>query len=697
MKKLIQHINDGKIELIDCPNPSIGRQEILCETKCSLISSGTERMLLDFGKSNFLQKALKQKDRVKDVFDKINTDGLIPTLEAVNHKLNTPIPLGYSNVGRVISVGSEVKNYQIGDRIVSNASHAEIVTTQKHLSSVIPDNVSDETASFTVIASIAMHGVRLANVTLGETVAVVGSGLIGLLTIQILRANGCNVIAYDYDKKKLMLAEKFGAQSFLLDNEGSGEKFALNHTKNIGVDKTIITASTKTSEPIKLASKITRKRGKIILVGVVDIHFDRSDLYEKEISFQVSCSYGPGRYDNNYENQGIDYPIGYVRWTEQRNFDAVLRLMSEGKIVTNDLLTERYRFNDVKKAYDSLLTSANIISILLEYSSNSEKKINDVVQLEEKSFIKTDPIISVVGCGNYAQRNILPLLKKMNLNLDTVISKEGLSGTINGKKFGFFNSSTNLEKTLNKSSSNTFFITTRHNLHSQIVNECLKKGKHIFCEKPLALSMEELNEIKENYKKSNSKIMIGFNRRFSTLTTKAKQLLKNCHSPKSFIFTFNSGFIPKDHWVHDRKIGGGRIIGEACHHIDLMRFLCGEKITKIDSSFLRGDQLDTAILTLKFEDGSIGCINYFSNGSKSHSKEDIKIFCEEKILHLDNFKALYGYGWNNFKKLKLFSQDKGQEQCLTAFIDSIKNGSQSPIPFDEIYEVSKYSLNAAKN
>ena len=262
------------------------------------ISSGTERMLLDFGKSNFLQKVLKQKDRVNDVFNKINTDGLIPTLEAVNHKLNTPIPLGYSNVGKVISIGSEVKNYQIGDRIVSNASHAEIVSTQKNLSAKIPDNVSDETASFTVIASIAMHGVRLANVAIGETVAVVGSGLIGLLTIQILKANGCNVIAYDFDKEKLMLAEKFGAQSFLLNKEGSGENFALNQTNNVGVDKTIITASTKTSEPIKLASKITRKRGKIILVGVVDIHFDRSDLYEKEISFQVSCSYGPGRYDN---------------------------------------------------------------------------------------------------------------------------------------------------------------------------------------------------------------------------------------------------------------------------------------------------------------------------------------------------------------------------------------------------------------
>ena len=371
--------------------------------------------------------------------------------------------------------------------------------------------------------------------------------------------------------------------------------------------------------------------------------------------------------------------------------------MSEGKILTNDLLTEKYNFSDVNKAYNSLLNSENIISILLEYSSEKEKKINDVVELEKKSFVKKDPIISVVGCGNYAQRNILPLLKKMNLNLDTVISKEGLSSTINGKKFGFSNSSTSLEKTLNHSLSNTFFITTRHNLHSKIVNDCIKKEKNIFCEKPLALSMEELNEIRENYKKYNGKIMIGFNRRFSTLARKAKQLLKNSHSPKSFIFTFNSGFIPENHWVHDRKIGGGRIIGEACHHIDLMRFLCGEKITKINSSFLKGGQLDTAILTLKFEDGSIGSINYFSNGSKSYAKEDIKIFCEEKILHLDNFKALYGYGWNNFKKLKLFSQDKGQAQCLIEFIDSIKNGSPSPIPFDEIYEVSKYSINAAKN
>jgi len=697
MKKLVQHINDGKIELVNCPTPSIGKQEILCETKCSLISSGTERMLLDFGKSNFLQKALKEKDRVRDVLDKIKTDGLVPTIEAVNHKLNTPIPLGYSNVGTVIATGKEVENYKMGDRIVSNASHSEVVSTQKHLSAIIPDNVSDETASFTVIASIAMHGIRLANVTLGETVAVVGSGLIGLLTIQILKANGCNVIAYDLDDDKLMLAEKFGAKSFHLGKEGSEEKFALNHTKNIGVDKTIITASTKSNEPIKLASKITRKRGKIILVGVVDIHFDRSDLYEKEISFQVSCSYGPGRYDNNYENKGIDYPIGYVRWTEQRNFDAVLKLMSEGKIVTKDLLTEKYKFDDVSNAYNSLLNSQNIISILLEYSSNNRKTIEDIIQISQKSFNSTDPIISVVGCGNYAQRNIIPLLKKMNLNLDTVISKEGLSGTIYGKKFGFSNSSSNFKKSLSDSSSNTFFITTRHNLHSEMVNECIKKEKNVFCEKPLALSLEELDKIKQNYEKFNSKIMIGFNRRFSSLTIKAKQLLENCHSPKSFIFTFNSGFIPKDHWVNDKKVGGGRILGEACHHIDLMRFLCGKKITDINTSFLKNDQMDTAILTLTFEDGSIGCINYFSNGSKSHSKEDIKIFCEEKILHIDNFKTLRGYGWNNFRNIKLFSQDKGQKKCLLEFINSIKSGLPSPIPFDEIYEVSKFSIHASKS
>lgn len=696
MKKLIQYINDGKIELLECPSPTISENEVLVQTKCSLISSGTERMLLDFGKSNFLNKILKEKKRVKDVIAKIKTDGIIPTLEAVNYKLNTPISLGYSNVGTIIDLGSNINDLKIGDRVVSNASHAEIISTTQNLCSKIPDNVSNETASFTIIGSIALHGIRLSNVTLGETVAVVGTGLIGLLAIQILKANGCNVIALDIDESRLKLAEKYGAKVFDLSKNESVENFVKNNTNNLGVDKTIITASSKSSEPITLSSKITRKRGKIVLVGVADIHFDRADLYEKEISFQVSCSYGPGRYDNNYEQNGVDYPEAYVRWTEKRNFDAVLNLMSEKKIIIEDLMTEKYNFSDAEIAYDSLLKSKDLISILMLYGIDEKVKNENVIEFNRNQFNKLNPIITVVGSGNYAQRNIIPQLKKMDLNLDTIISKEGLSGSLFSKKYGFTNSSTNFEKTLDSSLANTYFITTRHNLHSDMVNKCIVKNKNIFCEKPLALSIEELDEIKKNYKKYDSKIMLGFNRRFSCLTSKSKELLASCSSPKSFIFTFNSGYIAEDHWVNDKKIGGGRILGEACHHIDLMRFLCGEKIVNLKSTFLDNDTKDTAIINLEFEDGSIGCINYFSNGSKMYPKEDIKIFCEGKILHLDNFKALYGYGWKNFRTKKLFNQDKGQKKCLGAFINSIKNGHPSPIPFNEIYEVSKFSIYASK-
>ncbi len=697
MKKLVQHLNNGKIELLDCPKPSLGSKDIMTETNCSLISSGTERMLLDFGRSSFIQKAIKEKERINDVINKIKTDGLFSTIEAVNYKLNNPIPLGYSNVGRIIQLGSNVKGYHIGDRIVSNSSHSEITLTRKNLCSLIPKNVSDETASFTVIGSIALHGIRLANVNIGDRVAVVGTGLIGLLTIQILKANGCEVLAFDINQDRLNLAEKFGAHIFNLSGESSPEDFVNNYTNKFGVDKTIITASTKSNHPIKLSSKITRKRGKIILVGVADIHFDRSDLYEKEITFQVSCSYGPGRYDEAYEKEGIDYPYSYVRWTEKRNFDSVLKLMSDKKIVTDDLLSKKYDFFNSSDAYNSLLDNNNIISILLEYPKEKNKTL-DTLQLEDKSYNNEKPIVSVVGSGNYATRTIIPNLKKLNVQLDTIISKEGLSGTLAAKKFGFAKSSSNLDDCLNISDSNTFFITTRHNLHAEMIIKCLKQNKNIFCEKPLALSLDDLELIKKSYHQySSSKLMIGFNRRFSPLSIKAKSLLSNCQSPKSFIFTFNSGYVPDEHWVNDINIGGGRILGEACHHIDLMRFLCGHKITNIHSKFLKNKTMDTAVLSLEFDDGSIGSINYFSNGNNGHSKEDIKIFCEQKILHIDNFKILKGYGWSNFKNLKLFYQDKGQLKCLSDFINSIEEGTISPISLDEILEVNEFAIHATKN
>ncbi|WIO75374.1 bi-domain-containing oxidoreductase [Porticoccaceae bacterium LTM1] len=702
MKQILQNISNGETHLSDVPCPEPRSGQILIKTESSLVSVGTERMLIDFGKANWIEKARQQPDKVKMVLDKVKTDGLLPTLDAVRSKLDQPLPLGYCNVGTVVDSGGS--SFTKGDRVVSNGHHAQIVRVPKNLVVKIPDSVDNESAAFTVLGSIAMQGVRLAEPTIGETFVVTGLGLIGLLTVQILKANGCRVIGLDFDSKKCELAREFGAETVDLSKGEDPIQIAASYSRGSGVDGVIITASSKSNEIIHQAATMCRKRARIILVGVVGLELRRSDFYEKELTFQVSCSYGPGRYDDSYELKGNDYPLPFVRWTEQRNFEAVLDLMASGALNVKPLVSHTYSFFDALDAY-KVLEDRSSLGILLTYPrSPLPELLQKSVQLkdvcvEASSLAK----VSFVGAGNYASRVLIPAFKKAGATLGSIITSGGVSAAHHGAKNSFQEASTEFSNCL-KEDVDAVVIATRHDLHAAQTIESIKSGKHVFVEKPLALTLQELSNIEKEYKAQAKplSVMVGFNRRFAPHIKKMKELISSKKMPKTFIMTMNAGNIPSDHWTQDPEVGGGRIIGEACHYIDLMRFLVGAPITGWNAIKVADDKGldvtdDKAIITLSFEDGSIGSIHYFANGGKSFPKERVEVFCDDAVLQLDNFRKLRGHGWKGFSKLSSLSQDKGQNACAEAFIRSLKQGGEPPISFEEILEVSRVSIEVANS
>lgn len=663
-------------------------------------------MLVDFGKSSYLDKALQQPEKVKMVLEKIQTDGLMTTIEAVQSKLAQPLPLGYCNVGVVAEVGSDVEGFKTGDRVVSNGPHADVVKVAKNLCAKIPDSVSDEVATFVVVASIGLQGIRLAQPTLGETFVVTGVGLIGLLTVQLLRAHGCRVLAIDFDDAKLALARQFGAATC---NPASGEDpiaAGMAFSRGQGVDGVIITASTKSTDPVMQAARMSRKRGRIVLVGVTGLELNRADFYEKELVFQVSCSYGPGRYDADYESKGQDYPLGFVRWTEQRNFEAVLDMMVSGQLDVEPLITHRFAFEDAPLAYQTLTAEKSALGILLRYSSPSAKRIVKRVMLRsDVRFDAQSPVMGFIGAGNYASRMLIPAFKAAGAQFHTIVTAGGINGVIHGEKAGFLEASTDLSAMLVNDSINTVAIVTRHDIHARLVVQALKSGKNVFVEKPLAIHRADLAEVQSAYAEahqsgSGPQLMVGFNRRFSPQVQKMKSLLQSVKEPKSFIMTMNAGAIPANHWTQDVAVGGGRIIGEACHFVDLMRFLAGSSIVSVQARRM-GDTPgveiteDKASITLGFEDGSFGTILYLANGAASFPKERVEVFAAGRVLQLDNFRKLKGYGWPGFGKLNLWKQDKGQNACAAAFLKAINQGVPA-IPANEIFEVAQVTIEVAE-
>jgi predicted dehydrogenase/threonine dehydrogenase-like Zn-dependent dehydrogenase len=701
MKQILQNLATGDTIVADIPAPCAGAGQILIHTSASLISAGTERMLVDFGKAGWIAKARQQPDKVRQVIEKMKTDGIAATLGAVRSKLDQPLTLGYCNVGRVAAIGAGVSGFTAGDRVASNGKHAEVVAVPRNLCARIPDGVSDEAAAFTVIGAIGLQGIRLADPKLGECVVVIGLGIIGLITVQLLRAQGCRVLGVDFDAGRLELARSFGAETV---NPAAGEDVlarAMAFSRGAGVDAVIITASTKSNDPVTQAAQMSRKRGRIILVGVVGLELSRADFYEKELSFQVSCSYGPGRYDPAYEEGGQDYPIGFVRWTEQRNFEAVLDLMASGALDMAPLVSHRFDIERADNAFALLTSGQPSLGILLTYPAVSPASLDARTVRLAPAPAPAPASVAFLGAGNYAGRILMPAFKMAGAHLATVVSGGGVTARHFARKHGFSEASTDSTAISGDPAIDTIVIATRHDAHAGQVLAALQAGKHVFCEKPLCLTLDEFHAIEtEILARPTQQLMVGFNRRFAPLTVKAKAILDRLSGPKALIMTVNAGAIPAGHWTQDPAVGGGRIVGEACHFIDLLRHLAGAPIISFEILPLgktpgQTVPVDNVTIGLAFADGSTGTIHYLANGHKGFPKERLEVFAGGRILQLDNFRKLRGWGWKGFSSIGNWRQDKGQNACVAAFVDAVKIGATCPVPIAETLEVSRVTIEIA--
>ena len=695
MKQIIQNLKSGDTILEEVPAPQVQPGQILIKTTRSLVSLGTERMLVEFGKASLIQKARQQPDKVKMVLDKIKSDGLMPTIETVFNKLEQPLPLGYCNVGRVVAVGSEVPDFKVGDRVASNGHHAEFVCVPQNLVAHIPDAVSDEQAAFTVIGSIGLQGIRLLDPTLGETVVVIGLGLIGLITAELLKANGCRVIGVDLDDQKLEIAKAKGIATINPKQGSDPVKHVLSATNGIGADGVIITASAKSDEIISQAARMSRKRGRIILVGVIGLNLNRAEFYQKELSFQVSCSYGPGRYDDSYEQKGHDYPLPFVRWTEKRNFETVLQALESGSLDVDPLISEIVPIEEYQKVYGEIGSSRSIASIL---TYSEQVAHSSTVELASSDFAATRGVMGIIGAGNFTKMTLLPALGKANIKY--IAGAGGVNSTALAKKHGIANSTSDYRELIDDEEVDTIIITTRHNLHAEMVLAGLQAGKNVFVEKPLCLHPEELDAIIQAYltprnDERKPSLTVGFNRRFSPHIEKMRSLI-DTSTPKNMIAIMNAGFIPSDVWVHDMRVGGGRILGEACHLIDLLTYISGSHVQAVCMSALGlhpQENTDNASILLKFKNGDQGAIHYFANGNKAYSKERLEIYSQEKTLIMDNFRETRGFGTKGFSKLKT-KLDKGHKRQFELFKERVSSGGAALIPFDDLINTTKASFAA---
>lgn len=708
MKQILQSLKDGHTELLEVPAPRAGSGQLAIHTHATLVSAGTERMLVEFGKAGWLAKARSQPDKVRMVLDKVRTDGLATTLDAVRSKLDQPLALGYCNVGTVAELGRGVAGFAVGDRVVSNGKHAEVVCVPQTLCARVPDGVTDEQAAFTVLAAIGLQGIRLVQPTLGECVVVTGLGLIGLLTVQMLKAHGCRVMGIDFDSARCALARQMGAE--VVVNPAAGEDVlaaAQAFSRGRGVDAVLITASTKSNEPVHQAAQMCRKRGRIVLVGVIGLELSRADFYEKELSFQVSCSYGPGRYDPAFEEGGHDYPLGFVRWTQQRNFEAVLDMLASGALDVAPLVSHRFVLEQAEAAYALLSSNEPSLGIVLEYPQDDAERLRartvalgagDVPRSAGTRGKAGRCAVAFVGAGNYAGRVLIPAFKAAGAELVSVASGGGVSAVHFGRKFGFRTASTDWEATVADAAVDAVVIATRHDAHAAQVLAALRAGKHVFCEKPLCLTLSELAAIEQEARaRPGQLLMVGFNRRFAPQVVKIKQLLATVAEPKSFIMTVNAGAIPAEHWTQDKAVGGGRIVGEGCHFIDLLRHLAGAPILRHHVVALGAHPAlavrdDKATITLEFADGSVGTIHYLANGDKGFPKERLEVFCVGRVLQLDNFRKLRGWGWKGFSNMNLWNQEKGTQSCITNFIESLSGSEKLAVSLDESLESSRIAI-----
>ncbi len=709
MRQVVQTIGAGGTQVWDVPCPTVRPGCLLIRTRVTLISAGTERATVQSSQKSLLSKALAQPKKALAVLEQARAEGALAPLDLILDRPDDPIELGYCNVGTVLAVGAGVEGYAIGDRVLSNGKHAEVVCVPVNLCAKVPDAVSDDEAAFGVLGSIALQGIRLAAPTLGETFLVSGLGLIGLLAVQLLKANGVRVLAADFHPGRLAQARAFGAETVHLGEEDLLGR-ARTFTDGQGIDGVLITAATSSPEPIRQAAHVCRKRGRIVLVGVAGLQLAREDFYEKELTFQVSCSYGPGRYDPTYEEQGRDYPLAFVRWTEQRNFTAILELMAKGQLAAASLVTHRYPLNDAKEAFAVISGREPSLGVLLTNDANPTAE--RLTTLKQQTLPpapspagvfaapanSTTPVVAVIGPGGFASKMLLPAFQQAGVSFRWMASRGGVSAAHAARKFQATHATTDVQQVFDDPAVQAVIIATRHDSHADLVCRGLAAGKGVFVEKPLCLTRDELARVEAAVvEHPELPLMVGFNRRFAPHTVQLAKLLRGVEAPKAFVMTVNAGMVPPGHWTHDPQIGGGRMIGEGCHFVDLLRFLAGSPIVTAQALQLgahpalpQSDDVLTA--TLRFADGSVGTIHYLGNGHRSLAKERLEVFCNGRVLQLDNFLTLRGFGWPGFRKQTLWRIDKGHKAEAAAFVQTVKTGGPAPIPFAEIAEVTRVTF-----
>lgn len=702
MLQIVQFQKTGEVSAEELPAPGCKNGWILVQTHSSLISAGTEKISVETAQSSMIQRAKKQPDQVKLVLDSIKKEGIVSTAKRVKSKLQSYKSLGYSAAGVVIE--SRCPEFSAGDRVAvagaGYANHAEILSIPKNLAVKIPINVSFEDASYTTLGSIAMQGIRQTDVRLGENVAVIGLGLLGQITVQLLKASGCRVVGLDINQNLFRMAKQFGCdRTYLSSSENIKDIFAF--TGDIGCDAVIITASTSSNQPMELALELARKKGKVVVVGAVGMNIARGPFYVKELDLTISCSYGPGRYDPNYEDRGEDYPSAYVRWTENRNMQAFLELIASNKMDVRSMTTHTFEIKDATKAYDLITGKIKEIylGVLINYPQRREA-IKRSITLKESIQISAIQL-GFIGAGTFAKGHLLPHIKKSDIQYVAVSTETPVNALSVAKEYGFAHSTTDSLELINNKDVNTIFCATRHDTHAQFVLESINAQKPIFVEKPLAATMEQLREIKIAVEKNNGRVFVGYNRRFSKPFLKLKEFFNERSAPLSIHYRVNAGKLPKTHWAMLPEHGGGRIVGEVCHFIDCMVYLSGsfpEKVYAQAISSVSSENIDseTVAITIKFKDGSLGVLEYFSNGDSSLPKEYCEVFCQGSIGIMNNFTSVELIRGGKSKTYK-FNGNKGHKEEVVSFLNAIKTGDPLPINFEEEYYVSAATFAAMES
>ncbi len=707
MKQVVQNYRTGQLKIEELPPPALRPGGVLVRTSCSLISAGTERTTVQTARSSLIGKARGRPDLVRQLLDSFKREGLLSTYEKVKARLAQSKGLGYSASGVVTAVGRDAQEFRIGDRVAcaggGYASHAEVIFVPKNLCCKLPDGVSQESACYTTVGAIALQGIRQADARLGEAVAVIGLGLVGQLTVQLLKAAGCRVLGIDIDQAACELAKKAGTDSLASDT-ASARISCEALTGGRGVDCVVITAATKSSEPVELAAELARDRARIVIVGLVGMDVPRHSFFAKELELRLSRSYGPGRYDPEYEEKGSDYPIGYVRWTEKRNMEAFLQLVSEGRINTELLTTQRFPIANATEAYELILNrSQRFCGVVLEYPSAEQHTAWLGRGVGSTAVARDELGISFIGAGNFVRGVLLPIVKRApKVQLLGVSTATGLSAKDAADQFGFSYSTTDYQEVLRDEKSQIVFVATRHDSHSQLAAEALALGKHVFVEKPLAVNLAGLREVVAAARESNGLLMVGYNRRFAPVANEVKTLFGERAAPITIVYRVNAGRLPRDHWAHDSVEGGGRIIGEACHFIDFVQHLTGALPVRVTAEGVPQTQVagtidDSTVISMSMTDGSIASIIYAANGDPSVAKERIEILCDGSVATIDDFRTAAFVRDRKTTKLGRSRQDKGHAAEVAAFLEAARGHSDAPIELESLIATTLTSFAAVES